>query len=163
MSIAALIGTAGAGQVIENTTKTVAQVIDDLWTSKEEKLTLEEARERMQQIPALAQVELTKEEAKHASIFVAGWRPFVGWVCGSALAYNFIFRDLVAWAITVIDPTIPMPPPIAFQELSTILLGMLGLGTMRTFEKVQGADDSAKSVRFRDRAKSAVNKALGRK
>ena len=78
------------------------------------------------------QSEINKMEAQHRSIFVAGWRPFIGWICGLALAYNFIIRDLIAW----VSPD-AMPPAIQMDQLITILLGMLGLGGLRTFEKIK--------------------------
>jgi hypothetical protein len=78
------------------------------------------------------QSEINKMEAQHRSVFVAGWRPFIGWICGLALAYNFIIRDVIAW----ISPD-AMPPAIQIDQLITILLGMLGLGGLRTFEKIK--------------------------
>lgn len=78
------------------------------------------------------QSEINKMEAQHRSIFVAGWRPFIGWICGIALAYNFIIRDVIAW----VSPDV-MPPAIQMDQLITILLGMLGLGGLRTFEKIK--------------------------
>lgn len=78
------------------------------------------------------QSEINKMEAQHRSIFVAGWRPFIGWICGVALLYNFIIRDVIAW----VSPD-AMPPAIQMDQLITILLGMLGLGGLRTFEKIK--------------------------
>jgi hypothetical protein len=78
------------------------------------------------------QSEINKMEAQHRSVFVAGWRPFIGWICGLALAYNFIIRDVIAW----VSPD-AMPPAIQMDQLITILLGMLGLGGLRTFEKIK--------------------------
>ena len=78
------------------------------------------------------QNEVNKIEAQHRSIFVAGWRPFIGWVCGLALLYNFILRDIIAW----LSPDI-MPPALQMDHLITILLGMLGLGGLRTYEKLK--------------------------
>lgn len=78
------------------------------------------------------QNEVNKIEAQHRSIFVAGWRPFIGWVCGLALLYNFIVRDLVAW----VSPSI-MPPALQMEHLLTVLMGMLGLGGLRTYEKLK--------------------------
>ena len=77
------------------------------------------------------QAEINKIEAQHRTIFVAGWRPFIGWVCGFALAYNFILRDLLVWFI---GPE-QVPPALQMEHLMTVLIGMLGLGGMRTFEK----------------------------
>ena len=77
------------------------------------------------------QSEINKVEAQHRTIFVAGWRPFIGWVCGVALAYNFILRDMLIW---LIGPE-QVPPALQMEHLMTVLIGMLGLGGMRTFEK----------------------------
>ena len=93
--------------------------------------------ERREALTALAkaQIELNKQEAKHRNIFVAGWRPAVGWICAIALAYNFILRDLLAWLLLNTNQAITLPPALAMDHLLTILLGMLGLGGLRTFEK----------------------------
>jgi len=77
------------------------------------------------------QGEINKIEAQHRTIFVAGWRPFIGWVCGFALAYNFVLRDLLIW---LVGPE-TAPPALQMEHLMTVLIGMLGLGGMRTFEK----------------------------
>jgi|TARA_B100001989_G_scaffold249402_1_gene224643 hypothetical protein len=79
------------------------------------------------------QSEINKLEAQHRSTFVAGWRPFIGWICGFALAYNFIIRDLAIWAFGIES----VPAPLQMEHLMTVLLGMLGLGGMRTFEKLK--------------------------
>jgi len=77
------------------------------------------------------QAQINEQEAKHRTIFVAGWRPFIGWVCGVALAYNFVLRDLLVWYVGVESA----PPALQMEHLMTVLIGMLGLGGMRTFEK----------------------------
>ena len=79
----------------------------------------------------LGQMEINKTEAQSQHLFVAGWRPFVGWVCGSALAWNFIVYPTVTWA--GVDA-----PMIEIGPLMTILAGMLGLGAMRSFDKIKG-------------------------
>lgn len=60
----------------------------------------------------------------------------IGWVCGAALGYNFILRDLLAWALTACWPTVALPPALQMDQLMTVLLGLLGLGTLRTVEKI---------------------------
>ena len=87
---------------------------------------------------ALAQVEVNKAEAQHRSIFVAGWRPFVGWVCGVALAYHFVFAPLILFAAAIAGVEIPELPSFDMETLTTVLLGMLGLGGLRSFEKAKG-------------------------
>ena len=78
------------------------------------------------------QSEINKMEAQHRSVFVAGWRPFIGWICGFAFAYNFIIRDVIAWFLPD-----AIPPAIQMDQVITILLGMLGLGGLSTFEKIK--------------------------
>jgi len=77
-----------------------------------------------------AQIEVNKVEAAHKSLFVAGWRPACGWVCISALAYSTIISPILGIWFTV--------PEVDTSLLTTVLMGMLGLGAMRTFEKTKG-------------------------
>ena len=77
------------------------------------------------------QAEINKIEAQHRTIFVAGWRPFIGWVCGFALAYNFVLRDLLVWWF---GPE-TAPPALQMEHLITVLVGMLGLGGLRSIDK----------------------------
>lgn len=79
------------------------------------------------------QTRINEIEAQHRTVFVAGWRPFIGWVCGIALAYNFVIRDLFIWAM---KPEV-VPPALQMEHLMTVLLGMLGLGGLRTYEKIK--------------------------
>ena len=79
------------------------------------------------------QTKINEIEAQHRTVFVAGWRPFIGWVSGVALAYNFVIRDLFIWAL---KPEV-VPPALQMEHLMTVLLGMLGLGGLRTYEKVK--------------------------
>lgn len=83
------------------------------------------------------QIELNKVEARHKSIFVSGWRPFIGWVCGSALLYHFIFRDLAMWFLTVIGLSLEPLPALELGQLISIIFGMLGMSGYRTYEKVK--------------------------
>jgi hypothetical protein len=116
----------------------LGEVADKLFTSKDEKLTHEEVRMRIMNEPSLAQMDINIQEAKHRTIFVAGWRPFIGWVCGVSLLYNFILRDITAWVLAIVNPEILPPPELAMEHLLSVLLGMLGLGGMRTYEKLKG-------------------------
>jgi hypothetical protein len=116
----------------------VAGIVDRFVETDDEKTAAELIRARMMMQPSMVQAELNKIEAAHRSVFVAGWRPFIGWVCGSALLYNFIVRDLLAWIILNTGVEASMPPDLAMDELITILLGMLGLGAFRTAEKFGG-------------------------
>ena len=79
---------------------------------------------------AKAQLEVNKTEAAHRSLFVAGWRPAVGWSCCFALVYSTILSPILGIWFTV--------PPVDSSLLTTVLMGMLGLGAMRTYEKQAG-------------------------
>ena len=85
----------------------------------------------------LAQIEINKQEAAHKSMFVAGWRPFVGWTTGVALAYHFVLSPILGFVLVLAGVETPMPT-FEFSQLSTILMGMLGLGGLRSYEKMKG-------------------------
>tara|TARA_R110000796_G_scaffold80502_2_gene178225 strand:+ start:686 stop:1063 length:378 start_codon:yes stop_codon:yes gene_type:complete len=79
---------------------------------------------------AKGQLEVNKVEAAHKNLFVAGWRPAIGWICGFALLYSTILSPIIGIWFTV--------PAVDSSLLTTVLMGMLGLGAMRTAEKVKG-------------------------
>jgi hypothetical protein len=87
---------------------------------------------------AMAQVKVNEAEAGHRSVFVAGWRPFVGWVCAIALAYHFVLHPIILFVVGFAGLTIPVLPEFDMDSLMTVLLGMLGLGGLRTYEKSKG-------------------------
>ena len=87
---------------------------------------------------AMAQVATNQAEAKHRSVFVAGWRPFIGWTCGVALAYHFVLAPFILFGVSVAGVEIPPLPAFDMDSLMTVLLGMLGLGGLRTYEKSKG-------------------------
>ena len=86
----------------------------------------------------LAQLEINKAEAASGSLFKGGWRPFVGWTCGVALLYHFILTPLILFGVGLSGATIPPLPEFDMSSLMTILMGMLGLGGLRTYEKQKG-------------------------
>lgn len=83
------------------------------------------------------QVEVNKVEAAHPSIFVAGWRPFIGWCCGVTLAYHFILLPILAYCFTIWSPGTPLPS-LPIDNMFELVFAMLGLGGLRTFEKIKG-------------------------
>lgn len=91
---------------------------------------------------AMAQIEVNKAEAASGSVFKGGWRPFIGWVCGVAFAYHFILQPVVVFGVTVAGVTLPPLPEFDMASLMPVLLGMLGLGGLRTVEKIK--DKAAK-------------------
>jgi hypothetical protein len=91
---------------------------------------------------ALAQVEVNKIEAGHSSVFVAGWRPFIGWVCGVALALYYVPMFIIGmglwvWACLEAGAMVPRPE-LGVAEIIGLVMAMLGLGGLRTFEKLHG-------------------------
>ena len=117
----------------------VANIIDQFVETDDEKQAAEIIKAKMMMKPSLAQIELNKIEAGHRSIFVAGWRPFIGWVCGFALLWHFILFDLLTWVTVNFFPHVTALPELTGTEtLVTVLLSLLGLGAMRTAEKIGG-------------------------
>lgn len=89
----------------------------------------------------LAQIDVNKEQAKHGSIFVAGARPAIMWVCGFSLAWNYVLYPIVLWAVWLFpeyQSVIETAPKLDDGQMITVLLGLLGLGGMRSFEKRHG-------------------------
>jgi hypothetical protein len=83
------------------------------------------------------QSQINLEEAKSSNLFVSGWRPFMGWACGGIFVANYMGVPLLAWLSPLLD--IPPPPRLDIGEVLPVLLGMLGLGSLRTAEKMRGA------------------------
>ena len=86
----------------------------------------------------LAQIAVNKEEAASGSIFKGGWRPFIGWVCGIAFFYHFVLNPIILFVIAIIGIEIPDLPNFNMNTLLTVLGGMLGIGSLRTYEKQKG-------------------------
>ena len=84
---------------------------------------------------AKGQLAINKEEAKSGNIFIAGWRPFIGWSCGVALVWHFIAAPFIIFFAALLGATLPPLPEFDMGSLMTVLMGMLGLGGLRTFEK----------------------------
>jgi len=125
----------------------VGDAIDKITTSDEERLELELEMEktvrdfqyRENQLIAqqnIAQTEVNKAEAQSGNLFVAGWRPAIGWIGAIALAYQFILYPLLLWLPGVSNP----PPPLDSGMLYTIITGMLGIAGMRSYDKYKGTD-----------------------
>jgi hypothetical protein len=87
---------------------------------------------------AKAQTEINLKETESPSLFVAGWRPFIGWVCGIAFACTFLVAPFFTWISAMFSG--PAFPALDNATLMSLTMGLLGLGTMRTVEKVQGVD-----------------------
>lgn len=86
---------------------------------------------------AQGQIDINKIEAANSSVFVSGWRPAMGWTCVAIFFANYIGVPFLSWLSPLLD--IPPPPRLDLGEVLPVLLGMLGLGTMRMTEKIKGA------------------------
>lgn len=134
------------GKVIDS----VASVADDLFTSDEEKLKLAIEDKQIDADLKKGQMVVNSEEAKHKSIFVAGWRPAIGWVCCLSFLYKFIIYNIIVWTWTTLQAFDIIPtdfnstiPVVNIEELYPILLGMLGLGGLRTYEGIKGVKSTS--------------------
>ena len=118
-----------------------SKVIDRVWpdptqaaAAKLELFKLQQSGE-LQQI--MGQLEIDKAEASNASAFVSGWRPFIGWICGAACAWNWIGISIAKIIAAFLQYPINLAPA-DLSEMLPVLMGMLGLGALRTVEKIQG-------------------------
>jgi len=92
----------------------------------------------------LAQLDVNKTEAASTNWFVAGWRPAVGWICGAALAYGLVLKPLVQFALTAMHrldaATVALLPTLDTGTVMGLLVPLLGIGTMRTVEKLNNSE-----------------------
>jgi len=93
--------------------------------------------ERHMQEQIMGQLEINKAEAQHRSMFVAGWRPFLGWCLSFAMVWHFVLAPLIMFAAGWAGAELPQLPAFDMDSLMTVLLGMLGLGGLRTVEKLK--------------------------
>ena len=128
-------GILGGGQ--GGALKTISKVIDDLHTSDEEKLDKKILMQRIQQKLAEKQLDVNAKEAGHRSIFVSGWRPFIGWCGGFALAFEFILSPGIEWYSKFAGLNL-LAPEIQTGPLLAIVTSMLGVAGLRSFEKSKG-------------------------
>lgn len=132
----------GIGSLIDG----VGKIADDLFTSDEERLQIALQEQQIEAELIKGQLAINQAEAQNANVFVAGWRPFIGWVGGVALAYQFILYPLMTWAWAMLQakgwvPTsLPPPPVLKSDELWVVVTGMLGIAGLRSFDKFKGTE-----------------------
>lgn len=115
----------------------IGSVFDRLFTSDAERLQAQAVLEKLKQHPAELQVMLNQVEAGHRSVFVAGWRPAVGWLCAAGIGWAWIGHPLFLWAAALWFPG-AAPPAIETDGLLELVLALLGMAGLRSFEKVTG-------------------------
>lgn len=145
----------GIGEVVAG----VGKIADDLFTSDEERLKVAVQEKIIDAQLMQGQMAINQAEAQHSSVFVAGWRPAIGWVGAAALAYQFLVYPMLVWLWALlqakgvipchVDPAlIPVekiaqctfrePPELSADALWVIISGMLGIAGMRSFDKAKG-------------------------
>ncbi len=123
--------------MLEKLIDPISNILDKFVADKDLKQKLEHELKTELHRANMAQIEVNKEEAKHRTVFVAGWRPFTGWVCATALAYHFILEPVIVFILALYNIQLTLPQ-FDMGSLLTVLMGMLGLGGLRTYEKKQG-------------------------
>ena len=119
-------------------TKLLGKFIEDKDTKNKLAHELATMAERHAQELAKSQIEVNKAEAQSRHWFVASWRPFIGWTCGIALMWHFVLSQFILFFATMFGFDLPALPEFDMGSLMTVLMGMLGLGGLRTFEKYKG-------------------------
>jgi len=125
-----------------------SKIIDKVWPNKDEADKAKLAMLQLQQEGAFkelelqveankGQMEVNKAEAASSSLFIGGWRPACGWMCVMGLGYMTLFRPIAAWIATLSGAT-SVPPVVDTTVLLELLLGMLGMGGLRSYEKIKG-------------------------
>lgn len=112
------------------------KLIDKLWPDPAQRDAAKLRLLELQQAGELAQISVNQEEAKSSSLFVSGWRPSIGWVCSVACAWNWIGLPVAKFAVLFLGYAAIDMSPADLSEMMPILLGMLGLGGLRTIEKL---------------------------
>lgn len=116
----------------------IDRILPDKTAAAAAKLELEKMAMSGELQTTLAQLDIDKTEAASQSLFVAGWRPFVGWTCGSALAYTYIAQPFLLFVLASFGRKVDLPA-LSLADLLPVLFALLGLGTMRSVEVVKGA------------------------
>lgn len=133
--------------IFSETTKglvgSIGTAAKDLRTAITGKIPPEQRAELLDKMAALedavvtAQTEINKIELSSPRLFISGWRPFIGWVCGGGLAYQFILRPILNWVLILVFGDVPELPSIETRTILELTLGMLGLAGLRTYEKIR--------------------------
>lgn len=127
----------GIGPLFQAISTAVERLIPDKNAAQKVALDIQKSMAEADIQGVLAQLDINKAEATNASMFVAGWRPFIGWVCGGALAYQYLFSPIMWWLATSFQLPVTAPPRLD-DVLWQLMFGMLGMGGLRTFEKMKG-------------------------
>ena len=123
--------------LVDSVVGVAGKVLDKFIEDKDLKAKLQHEMDMQLHNANLAQIDVNKAEAASGSIFKGGWRPFVGWVCGVAMLYHFLLQPIIVFTLSAAGITFDLPQ-FDMGSLMTILMGLLGLGGLRSFEKHKG-------------------------
>ena len=120
------------GKSIADPIDAIGNAVDKIFTSDDERLQAQAVIDKIRLQPAILNAELNKVEAKHRSVFVAGWRPAIGWICAAGIGFAFIGNPLLERFVGG-DPVV-----VPLDMILELVLAMLGMGALRTVEKIKG-------------------------
>ena len=122
-----------SGEQIAAPIDAVGNAIDKIFTSDEERSQAEAVMTKLRLQPSILNLELNKVEAQHRSLFVAGWRPSIGYICAIGLSFPFIINPCLQWYTGRVGPELPL------DSILELAIAMLGLAGLRTVEKLRGS------------------------
>jgi|TARA_E500000318_G_scaffold98481_1_gene99837 hypothetical protein len=128
-----MLGKLFGGKTIE----AVGNIVDELYTSEEERQQAKLAIQKVEAKLKEKQLDINKAEATHRSIFVSGWRPFLGWISGLSIGYVYLFQPILDMILQMFQVQVDWVQ-LDLGQLMPLVLGMLGLGGLRSFEKAKG-------------------------
>lgn len=147
------------GDIINAAKDIISEVVVDKDKKIEANIKLKELEDKFSQRAheeLMGQIEINKTEATHSSVFVAGWRPFIGWVSGVGVGWQFVVSPLVEWISRLAGWTGTMPE-LDTGQLMTLVTALLGVGAMRSYEKVnEVARDAIKPPKTKEAPATVV-------
>ena len=120
----------GAGKVVGDALGGVGKILDSVLTNSEERGKIDIAFQKLQ-------TDINLAESKSGSLFVSGWRPACGWICSFGVGFNYVLRPLFNYFLAVFYPLVDQMVALDMSQLMPLLMGMLGFGALRTYEKVK--------------------------
>jgi hypothetical protein len=118
------------GEVVKEGLNGVNKILDTVITNYEERGKIDIAFQKLQ-------TDINLAESKSSSLFVSGWRPFTGWVCSFGVGFNYVLRPFLNYVLAVFYPLVEQMDALDMSQLMPLLMGMLGFGVLRTYEKVK--------------------------
>ena len=118
------------GEVVKQGLDGVGKILDGVITNYEERGKIDIAFQKLQ-------TEINLAESKSSSLFVSGWRPMCGWICSFGVGFNYVLRPFLNYVLAVFYPLVEQMEALDMSQLMPLLMGMLGFGALRTYEKVK--------------------------